>query len=177
MIATAEPPTLQTERLTLRPLRAADAAAITLYAGDFDVARMTTSIPHPFALDDAEGFIARMARADPARELVLAIEHRRNGLIGVLGFHPNPDGATEIGYWLGRPFWGAGCMTEAAAAALAWVRKSWNRRFLASGHFADNPASGAVLIKTGFLYTGVVVPRFSRARDAEADTRMMVWLA
>ena len=42
---------------------------------------------------------------------------------------------------------------------------------------ADNPASGAVLIKAGFLYTGDVMPRFSAARGEEAPTRMMVWLA
>jgi hypothetical protein len=46
-----------------------------------------------------------------------------------------------------------------------------------AGHFADNPASGQVLIKTGFLYTGDVTPRFSLGRGVDAPTRMMVWLA
>jgi len=46
-----------------------------------------------------------------------------------------------------------------------------------SGHFADNPASGRVLEKAGFLYTGEVQSRRSTARGAAAPTRMMVWLA
>jgi RimJ/RimL family protein N-acetyltransferase len=48
---------------------------------------------------------------------------------------------------------------------------------VASGHFADNPASGRVLEKAGFLYTGDIERRYSRARAEAVDTRMMVWLA
>jgi RimJ/RimL family protein N-acetyltransferase len=97
--------------------------------------------------------------------------------MGVLGVHPTDGPASELGYWIGRPFWGAGYMTEAVTAALDWARDSWGRRILASGHFADNDASGRVLAKAGFLYTGEVEPRFSVARGEEAATRMMVWLA
>ena len=43
-------------------------------------------------------------------------------------------------------------------------------------HFEDNPASGRVLEKAGFLYTGEVRAEFSRARGGEARTRRMIWL-
>jgi RimJ/RimL family protein N-acetyltransferase len=46
-----------------------------------------------------------------------------------------------------------------------------------AGHFSDNPASGRVLEKAGFLYTGETRRQFSRARGEPTDTRMMVWLA
>ena len=49
--------------------------------------------------------------------------------------------------------------------------------FRSAGHFADNPASGRVLEKAGFLYTGELRTGFSRARGEEARTRRMVWLA
>ena len=68
-------------------------------------------------------------------------------------------------------------MTEAVRAALGWARGGWRRRYLLAGHYADNPASGHVLVKAGFLYTGEVIPRFSLARGESAPTRMMVWLA
>ncbi|HEY2179396.1 MAG TPA: GNAT family N-acetyltransferase [Caulobacteraceae bacterium] len=171
------PERLEADRLVLRPLRAADAAPITPLAGDPGVSRMTTSIPHPFGREMAEGFIARMAEADPTCEQALAIERRDGAFMGVIGFHPNSAGAIELGYWLGRPFWGEGYMTEAAATALAWAREGWGKRYLASGHFADNAASGRVLAKSDFLYTGETEPRFSIARGEEAMTRMMVWLA
>ncbi|MCG2661883.1 MAG: N-acetyltransferase, partial [Brevundimonas sp.] len=51
------------------------------------------------------------------------------------------------------------------------------RRALVAGHFADNPASGRVLEKSGFLYTGETRRAWSRARRAEIETRMMGWLA
>jgi RimJ/RimL family protein N-acetyltransferase len=117
-----------------------------------------------------------MAEADPAREVVFALE-RDATFLGVLGIHPKDGLAAELGYWIGRPFWGHGYMTEAVTAALIWARESWGARILTSGHFADNPASGGVLVKADFLYTGVVEPRFSVARGEEAATRMMIWLA
>lgn len=60
---------------------------------------------------------------------------------------------------------------------MGWVRADWRKRMVISGHFADNTASGQVLINAGFLYTGEVIGRFSVARAQEAPTRMMVWLA
>ena len=174
---TYQRPSLATARLTLRSPRAADAPRIFELASDVGVARMTTSIPHPLTVDQAEGFLARMERRDPAREEIFSIEAPGDGLIGMLGFHPGGGLAPELGFWFGRPWWGHGYASEAAGAAMTWVREGWKKKFIVSGHFADNPASGGVLVKTGFLYTGQVEPRYSMARDEDAPTRMMVWLA
>ncbi|MFI4976123.1 MAG: GNAT family N-acetyltransferase [Caulobacterales bacterium] len=171
-------PRLATGRLTLRSPTAADAPRIAALGNDFEVARMTTSIPHPLTLEQVEDFLQRMACRDPAEEAVFALETPDDGVIGVLGFHPqDEESAPEIGYWLGRPYWGRGYATEAARAAMAWARDDWGRRFVMSGHFADNPTSGRVLCKAGFLYTGQVEQRHSLARGEDAPTRMMVWLA
>jgi RimJ/RimL family protein N-acetyltransferase len=167
---------IATERLRLREPRADDAKRIAALAGDFDVARMTTNIPHPYALTDAEDFLGRMTALDAAREALFAIDHPDEGLIGVLGFH-STGRAPEVGYWIGRPYWGNGYATEAAAVALAWADGAWGQRWVVAGHFADNPASGRVLAKSGFLYTGVVAPQFSKARGAVVPSRMMVRLA
>ena len=138
---------------------------------------MTTRMPHPYGLSDAEDFLGRCGRKDAARERVFALEREGEGLIGMLGFHPDAAGRTEMGYWLGRPYWGQGLATEAADAALVWASEGWRRRYVMAGHFVDNPAAGNVLCKTGCLYTGDVVPRHSLARGEPAPTRMMVWLA
>jgi RimJ/RimL family protein N-acetyltransferase len=177
MGGTEQPETITTARLALRAPRLDDAARLAELANDFDVARMTTAMPHPYSRDDAEQFLRRMEARDRAREAVFAIEHPEDGLVGVLGFHPAPECGAEVGYWIGRPFWGQGYATEAAKAALDWAGGGWGRRMVVSGHFADNPASGRVLEKAGFLYTGVVQPRRSKARGEDAPTRMMVWLA
>jgi RimJ/RimL family protein N-acetyltransferase len=169
--------TIQTARLVLRAPRLDDAVRLVELANDFDIARMTIGMPHPYTRDYADGFLSRMEGLDRAREAVFAIDHPEEGFIGVLGFHPLEPTAPEIGYWIGRPFWGQGYATEATTAALGWAREGWGRRLVVSGHFADNPASGRVLEKAGFLYTGVVQPRHSKARGEDAQTRMMVWLA
>jgi RimJ/RimL family protein N-acetyltransferase len=169
--------TIATARLMLRAPRREDAARLVELANDFDIARMTIGMPHPYTRDYADIFLARMERLDRAREAVFAIDHPRDGFVGVLGFHPLDPTAPEIGYWIGRPYWGLGYATEATVGALDWAHRDWGRRVVISGHFADNPASGRVLEKAGFLYTGVVQHRHSKARGEQAPTRMMVWLA
>ncbi|HEX7758545.1 MAG TPA: GNAT family N-acetyltransferase [Caulobacteraceae bacterium] len=170
-------PVVETARLTLRPVQAADAPRIAALANDLGVARMTSSIPHPFPRAAADSFVAKAAGADLAREAVFAIEAEDGDLAGILGFHPKGGTAPELGYWLGRPYRGRGYMTEAVNGALDWVRDEWGKRYVVAGHFADNPQSGQVLIKAGFLYTGEVLMTPSAARGESVPTRMMVWLA
>ena len=170
-------PRLATDRLILRPLTIADVAPMAALLNDFEIARMVSRIPHPYALDDAHAFLAHLQSVDPSRERGFALQSDTAGLIGVIGLDPRDDRATELGYWLGKPFWGRGYMTEAVRAVLEWVGGEWGRRFVVSRHFADNPASGRVLTKAGFLYTGEVRQSCSLARREPVSSRMMVWLA
>ena len=168
---------IETPRLRLRGLNAADAAPIAALANDYEVARMLAPLPHPYSLADAQSFVARQADAGDPNERVFAIDHLQFGLIGVVGFHRGDSPFAEVGYWLGRTFWGRGFATEALVAALAWAQGPGRARAVFSSHFPDNPASGRVLVKAGFLYTGVVEPRRSMARGEVTPSRMMVWLA
>ena len=172
-------PELSTQRLRLRRPRTADAAPLAALASDFEVARMLLRMPHPYGRADAEAFLARAGepREDGAEFLVEDAE----GMVGMLGFHRDPERAhdlgPELGYWIGRPFWGQGYASEAATAALRWAGDGWRQKVVVSGHFTDNPASARVLEKAGFLYTGVRERRFSRGRGEDTETRMMVRLA
>ncbi|MBS0409420.1 MAG: GNAT family N-acetyltransferase [Proteobacteria bacterium] len=171
-------PVIETPRLTLRPVQADDAPRLAMLASDIGVARMTAALPHPYPRSAAEGFVAHAAEADFARHVAFAIDGEDGDLVGILGFQAKNGPAPELGFWLGRPYWGKGYATEAATAALDWVRDEWGKRWVVAGHFVDNPGSGQVLINAGFLYTGEVQQTPSRARGgAEVPTRMMVWLA
>lgn len=170
-------PRLETRRLLLRAPRWQDARAIAAYAGDADVSRMTARMPHPYALADAEDWIGHTAGHDPEQETAFVIENDDGDLVGSIGLFRGSDGLDEVGYWIGRPFWGRGFATEALSALVGWACGEKRRRVIAASHFEDNPASGAVLAKAGFLYTGVRTPLFSRARNATALTRRMVRLA
>ena len=177
MCAIEVTPVLATERLVLRGPVPADAEAMARLAGDINVAGRTCGLPHPFTEDDASRAVANAMRLDWDREAKFAIEHRNFGLVGMIGLKPTNNGRTELGLWVGRPFWNRGYATEAVRAALKWVKRDWRKRLVVAGHFADNPASGQVLCKAGFLYTGDVELRRSKARGHEVATRMMVWLA
>lgn len=176
-------PAIGTDRLILRGPVAGDAAAIAEFANDLGVAGMAATLPYPYGQDDAEAFIWEAARANPRSEAQFVIEHRHFGVIGMLGFAERQArfanaARPELGYWLGRPFWGRGYATEAVNAALGWARGDWRKSVVWAGHFADNRASGQVLCKAGFLYTGDVELTPSAARGGEGvATRMMVWLA
>lgn len=177
MCAIQVTPTLSTERLTLRGLTPADADPIARLAGEEAVAGMTSNIPHPYAAEDAEVFVEHAMGADWSREATFALEHRDHGFVGMIGLRTRLDDKAEVGGWLGRPFWNRGYATEALRASLAWARRDWRKRAIWAGHFSDNAASGRALCKAGFLYTGDVELRRSRARDELIPTRMMVWLA
>jgi RimJ/RimL family protein N-acetyltransferase len=170
-------PVIETRRLTLRAPRPQDVSRIARMANDIDIARMTKRMPHPFTTGHAEDFVLAVASQDPSRANTFLIEHEDHGPVGVIGMFEDADPVPEAGYWIGRDFWGRGYATEALQGAMVWASRNWKRRALLAGHFADNPASGRVLEKAGFLYTGETRTAYSQARRDTTDTRMMVWLA
>ena len=178
MCAVEVTPVVATERLILRGPVANDAAAIAAIANDLNVSGMTTAMPHPYGLADAEAWVGRAMTCDWDREALFVIEHRGFGVVGMLGFDRKRGPRPEIGYALGRRFWNRGYATEAVRGALKWVKRDWRKNLVVAGHFSDNPASGQVLCKAGFLYTGDIErrPSVARGRD-DVPTRMMVWLA
>ena len=131
----------------------------------------------PDGLADAEDYIGRVHAQDRTSDNTFVIETEEDGVVGAIGLFTPPGEPLELGYWIGRPYWGRGFATEAAQGAMAFAKRDWRRKLVVAGHFADNPASGEVLVKTGFLYTGEVRMKPSLARGAETPCRMMVWLA
>lgn len=177
MDALTRAPDIATRRLALRRPERRDAARVAELCSDYDICSMSARMPYPYGLKDAEAFVAQVERQDRSRDNTFLVESPGEGVVGCVGFFRTGPAPVEMGYWIGRPYWGRGYATEAACAALDWARTAWGRRCVIAGHFDDNPRSAQVLIKTGFLYTGEVLLRRSRARRAEARTRMMVWLA
>lgn len=170
-------PRIETRRLALRAPDITDAPRLAALMDDYDIARMTSRVPHPYTLADAEDHVARSQAGDPRSNREFMIELEDEGVIGGLGLFPSEGGYTEVGYWIGRAWWGRGFATEALQGALGWAASDWRRKVVVAGHFADNPASGGVLCKAGFLYTGERKPLSSKARGEPVEARMMIWLA
>lgn len=142
---------IETDRLTLRPLRKSDAGLIMLYAGDARVARMTTRIPHPYPPGAAESFVERAIDADGAERIWALDATKIDGaeLLGTISVRESGD----VGYWIGPPFWRTGYASEALAAVIAH-HFAGGGGTLRAQVFQDNDASAAVLTSAGFHYVG-----------------------
>ncbi len=146
-------PTLETARLRLRPYSEADIPELLPLIGAREIAATTGRIPHPYSVEDARQFLARM-ETDP--EVRLAVILRSNGhLIGGVGLRlVEPHQQAELGYWIGVPYWGCGYATEAAGEMLRYGFEQLKLHRIFANHFKNNPASGRILRKLGMEYEG-----------------------
>ena len=156
----------RTERLLLRPGWIEDAPALSRAIGDEAVVRNLARAPWPYALGDAQAFLAHERDRHLPDFLMFARTHGAPRLVGGIGLVGGKGDSAELGYWIARPYWGLGFATEAGRAVMALAKGSLRLRRIVSGHFLDNPASGHVLRKLGFAPTGKVEARPSVARGA-----------
>jgi RimJ/RimL family protein N-acetyltransferase len=147
-------PSLETERLELRPLALDDAPHFArLFGGDWEAIRHTGRMPYPPSEPAMRRWIT--AHLGPGGHAFLLIRKGDRAVVGAAGF--GGAGATaELGYALGRPHWNQGLATEAVLALIACAREL-GLDALDAYSFLDNPASARVLIKAGFAERGVVL--------------------
>lgn len=143
-------PTLQTDRLLLRPFKLDDAARVQELAGVKEIASTTLNIPHPYEDGMAEAWIETHAEAfEKGESITFAIVLKQeNMLIGAIGLAVNPDhDRAELGYWIGKPYWSNGHATEAGRAVLEYGFTKRNLNRIYASHLSRNPASGKVMQK------------------------------
>ena len=150
-------PTLETERLLLRPFCQSDAAEVTRLAGDRSVAATTSNIPHPYNESMACEWIERHQPTFEKDEgVAFAITLKADGsLVGAISLMGMVKGhRAELGYWIGKPYWGLGYCTEAAREVLEYAFGVLRLSRVHASHFARNPASGRVMQKVGMRSEG-----------------------
>ena len=157
--------TLTTRRLTLRPRAMEDAGRLVRYIGDREVSRMLSTVPHPYTTGDAEDWLS--GRIEEAGSFVFVID-RGEGLEGVVSLMGSAPASREFGFWLGRPFWGQGIMSEATRAVLDWGFRDAGIARVDSGAYLDNPGSRRIHALLGFAETGRGL-QYSKARGGETD--------
>ncbi len=152
---------MKTARLRLRTVTHGDAPRIAVLAGDWDVASMTGRIPFPYSEEAANHWVDGVSEQEEVFGIDLDGE-----LIGICGFTIDDDGDAELGYWIGKPYWGRGYATEAARAVMAYgFSKGGVRRFVCK-HLDGNEASARVIKKLGFRFTGTATG-WCEARQCE----------
>ena len=151
-----EPFTLiETSRLILRPWLASDAESLFSLASDSEIGPAAGWLPHESVEESAK--IIETVFAAPETYAVVLKEG--GALVGCVGFNagdaasmPLSDGELELGYWIGRPFWGRGYAVEAARAL---VERGFDELKLCGIHaayFDGNERSRRVLDKLGFSF-------------------------
>jgi len=153
-------PTLETERLILRPFSHDDAKEVQRLAGDFAVAETTLTIPHPYEDGMAEEWIGTHEKIFQAgTEIVFAITDKiEKYLIGAIGISQinTQFEKAEIGYWIGKPYWNKGYCTEAVQAVLKYCFENLKLNKVYAMHFTNNPPSGRVMEKAGMTKEGLL---------------------
>ena len=146
---------LETERLILRKWTDADAESLFEYAKDPDVGPITGWPPHQ-SVEESLSIIRNVLGGDEC----YAICEKENGrAIGAIELMLNGhtdmterDDECEMGYWLGKPFWGRGYMPEAARELIRHGFEDLHMRAIWCGYYDGNQKSKRVQEKVGFLY-------------------------
>lgn len=157
---------------TLRPLLPRDASHIAELIGDWEVARWLAMPPYPYTVADAEAFVDRKigSAAVSVRTVVIEVDGELAGLIGI----DRSSGGLDLGYWLGRLYWGRGIMTRAAIILTGDFFAKTNETHLMSGYFSGNEASWAIQKRLGFEFAkdGMIMNRPQGKRLPHVTTQL-----
>jgi len=153
------------QRISLSELHDGDKPAMVAYLNDKDIYDRTLRIPYPYTEADADRWFDLVAKLtqEHGQPSHWAIRNEADQLFGAVGFqdlHLGRSHQAEIGYWLARPWWGQGIMTEVVRTACAFAFAEWGLVKITAHVFAHNPASARVLEKAGFQQEGFLRKHF-----------------
>ena len=145
---------LTTKRLILRPWREEDAENLFAYAKDPDVGPPAGWPPHTDVENSRE--VIKKFLSAPETYAVCLQDGKPIGSIGLKlkGSTDMTDreDECELGYWIGKPFWGQGLIPEAARELLRHAFEDLNMRAVWCGYYEGNEKSRRVQQKLGFVY-------------------------
>ena len=147
---------IATQNLRLRRPNREDVGSIAALASDWEVAKQTERIPHPYTAIDAEQWLASVIDVAAEETAFVITTAERGSVVGAIGLAPaHIDEGVELGFWIGKPYWGRGYATEAARALLGFAFDDLGVTQIVAGAFRENRASLRVLEKVGFEKTNL----------------------
>ena len=168
---------METNRIILRPWRDSDAETLFKWASDPDVGPRAGWAPHQSVEESLE--IIRTVFNDALHTWAIVLKESDEA-IGAMGYGPScecdlpaREGEPLIGYWVAKPYWNQGICTEALCLMLDHIRDTTDIKSLISGHFVDNPASGRVMEKCGFVPTGETCIDANQYQGANRPIRVL----
>lgn len=147
---------IETERLILRPWREEDAGTLYKYASDPEIGPIAGWSPHT-SVENSLEIIRTVFNAPETYAVVLKETGEPVGACGIMfsaGLHSATmnNGESEIGYWIGKPYWGRGLIPEAVAALLSRCFNELGLDAVWCGYYGGNDKSKRVCEKCGFRY-------------------------
>lgn len=152
-------PTLETERLILRPVVISDAPAIQKYFNNWNIIKhLTTAVPWPYPDNGAEDFINKIClpeiKASNFLVWVLISKQGPDEAIGIIHFRHKIVSDGNRGFWIAEPFQGRGLMTEAVTAVQDYLFFDLGLEKIIVANAKDNPKSRRIKEKTGSIFLG-----------------------
>ena len=145
---------LETQRLILRPWREADAESLFQYASDPDIGPPAGWPPHE-SVENSRQIIKNVFSVPETYAVCL----KDGTAIGSVGLKlkgstdmTDREDECELGYWIGKPFWGRGLIPEACRALLKHAFTQLGMRAVWCGYYDGNEKSRKVQQKLGFIY-------------------------
>lgn len=149
---------------TLRALESRDAESIARHANDREIwLNLRDLFPHPYTITEAEWYIGHLEGEEPPLGFGIDVN---GAIVGSISLKPGTDVervSAEIGYWIGREFWGRGIATDAVVGMTRYAFDQLGFTRVFAVPFTRNPASCRVLEKAGFVREGEM--RHSAIKD------------
>ena len=164
-------PTVETQRLVLRPFQMFDVDRMSQLINDREIAANTRTIDFPYPDGAAELWIRQhpgMWLKGEAAIFAVCLKVQKDSegsdadetqdqLVGAMGLEIcETNHHAELGYWIGRPFWGQGICTEAAKRVVQFGFEQLGLHKIHAHHLVRNPASGRILEKVGMIKEGLL---------------------
>ena len=144
---------------TMSPLRFSDSPRLVHWLNESMIHRTTLSIPFPYGDDNAEQFIefANQSESRFGLPTHIAIREGDEQLIGCIGIDNLKVGhCGELGYWLAKPYWNRGIMTQCVREFCETAMTQWQLIRISAHVFVGNQGSARVLEKSGFHLEGTL---------------------
>ena len=139
------------EHITLSEITPKDIDSFVEFLNEKEIYINTLTIPFPYTKENSEWFVSLKNKKEHGRIINWAIRNKEEKLIGDVGFDNGIDGhKAEIGYWLAKPYWKKGIMSEAVKKICEIGFNEFGLSRITANVFEQNIGSARVVEKCGF---------------------------
>jgi len=155
------------EKIYLRNLVWEDAPKIYDFMQEYDLVKYLAELPQPYKIEHAYSFIdfAQRENEEVKTHHFAIVETNMGDFVGAIGLKDINliSKSAEIGYWIGKKYWGKGFASEAIGAVIDYSLKELKLNKLKALVFESNVSSIKVLNKCGFKYFGYSDKKYCNA--------------